>query len=103
MVIVGGDDVIPFFRYPDQSLLGQESGYVPPVRSDSVSEASLRNDFVLSQDAYGPRLSVSLRTSDFPVPGLAVGRLIETPAEIAGHDSTNTAAVNGIWPRATRW
>ena len=55
VVIVGGDDVIPFFRYPDQSLLGQESGYVPPVRSDSASEASLRKDFVLSQDAYGAR------------------------------------------------
>ena len=24
VVIVGGDDVIPFFRYPDQSLLGQD-------------------------------------------------------------------------------
>ena len=75
VVIVGGDDVIPFFRYPDQSLLGQESGYVPPVRSDSASEASLRNDFVLSQDAYGAQTLVSLRTSEFPVPGLAVGRL----------------------------
>ena len=28
--------------------------------------------------------SVSLRTSNFPVPGLAVGRLVETPSEIAG-------------------
>ncbi len=84
VVIIGDDGVIPFFRYPDQSLLGQESGYVPPVRSDSASEASLRKDFVLSQDAYGAETLVSLRASDFPVPGLAVGRLIETPAEIAG-------------------
>ncbi len=84
VVIVGDDGVIPFFRYPDQSLLGQESGYVPPVRSDSTSEASLRGDFVLSQDAYGAGTLVSLRASEFPVPGLAVGRLIETPAEIAG-------------------
>ena len=84
VVIAGGDDAIPFFRYPDQSLLGQESGYVPPVRSDSASEASLRNDFVLSQDAYGAGTLVSLRASSFPVPGLAVGRLVETPAEIAG-------------------
>ncbi|MEO5885111.1 MAG: hypothetical protein ABIQ58_06310, partial [Candidatus Limnocylindrales bacterium] len=84
VVIVGGDNVIPFFRYPDQSLLGQESGYVPPVRSDSASEASLRRDFVLSQDAYGSGTEISLRTSEFPVPGLAVGRLIETPTEISG-------------------
>jgi hypothetical protein len=84
VVVVGGDGVIPFFRYPDQSLLGQESGYVPPVRSDSTSEASLRKDFVLSQDAYGAGTQISLRASEFPVPGLAVGRLVETPAEISG-------------------
>ena len=53
MTILGDDTVVPFFRYPDQSLLGQESGYFPPTKSDSISEASLRRDYVLSQDAYG--------------------------------------------------
>ena len=51
VVIAGGDDVIPFFRYPDQTMLGQESDYVPPVTG--TSDASLRGNFVLSQDAYG--------------------------------------------------
>ena len=69
VVIVGNDDAIPFFRSPDQSSLGQESGYVPPVESNSPSEASLRLDYVLSQDGYGATTSISLRTSDFPVPG----------------------------------
>ena len=95
VVVVGGDTVVPFFRYPDQSLLGQESGYVPPVKSDSISEAALRNDFVLSQDAYGSGVSVSLRTSNFPVPGLAVGRLVETPTEISGMLTAYTS-VNGV-------
>jgi hypothetical protein len=95
VVVVGGDTVIPFFRYPDQSLLGQESGYVPPVKSDSISEAALRKDFVLSQDAYGSGVSVSLRTSNFPVPGLAVGRLVETPAEIGGMLTAYTS-VGGV-------
>jgi len=84
VVIAGNDATIPFFRYPDQSLLGQESGYVPPVNDNTISQGSLRNDFVLSQDAYGSGLQVSVRTSDYPVPGLAVGRLIEKPEEIAG-------------------
>ena len=39
---------------------------------------------MLSQDAYGAETLISLRTSAFPVPDLAVGRLVETPAEIAG-------------------
>ncbi len=84
VVIVGNDDTIPFFRSPDTSGLGDESGYVPPVQSNSASEASLRLDFVLSQDAYGSKTSIALPVSDFPVPGLAVGRLVESPIEIAG-------------------
>jgi choice-of-anchor C domain-containing protein len=82
VVIAGNDNVIPFFRYPDESLLGQESAYVPPVRSATASDASLRQDFVLSQDAYGSSTSISMRGIDFPVPGLAVGRLVETSAEM---------------------
>src|SRR4029079_11510248 len=82
--IAGNDGAIPFFRYPDESLLGQESGYFPPLASTSASEASLRRDFVLGQDAYGSRQQISLLTADFPIPGLAVGRLVETPADMAG-------------------
>ena len=84
MTILGDDTVVPFFRYPDQSLLGQESGYFPPTESNSISEASLRRDYVLSQDAYGAGTTVDIRTTAFPIPDLAVGRLVETPAEIAG-------------------
>ena len=36
VTIVGGDNVIPFFRSPDESLLGQESGYFPPVGSTTA-------------------------------------------------------------------
>ena len=83
-MIVGGDDVIPFFRSPDESLLGQESGYFPPVGSTTASESSLRLDYVLSQDAYGSKTGISLRSTTFPVPDLAVGRLVETAAEATG-------------------
>ena len=84
VVIAGNDDAVAFFRYPDQSRLGEEANYVPPVKPDSASEASLRLNYMLSQDAYGAGTRISLRSSDYPVPGLAVGRLVETPAEIAG-------------------
>ena len=52
-VIIGGDDVIPFFRHPDQALLAGEVNYVPPVRDSTTSQASLRQNYVLSQDDYG--------------------------------------------------
>jgi hypothetical protein len=101
VVIVGNDDAIPFFRTPDEGGLGEESGYVPPVESNSPSEASLRRDYVLGQDGYGSTTSLSLRTYDFPVPGLAVGRLVETPLEIGGLLDAYTNASGVVAPKSS--
>ena len=54
---------------------------MPPVNSSSASEASLRLNYILGQDAYGASTEVSLRATEFPIPDLAVGRLVETAAE----------------------
>ena len=84
IVLIGSDDVIPFFRHPDQALLASERNYVPPVRDSSASQASLRLGYVLSQDDYGAAIELDQKITTFPVPDLAVGRLVETPAEIIG-------------------
>ena len=57
---------------------------MPPVGPTTPSEASLRSDYVLGQDEYGSAVSVSLGVYDFPIPDLAVGRLVETAAEASG-------------------
>ena len=80
IVLVGSDDVIPFFRHLDQALLASERNYVPPVRDSSASQASLRLGYVLSQDDYGAAIELDQKVTTFPVPDLAVGRLVETPA-----------------------
>ncbi len=83
VVLVGNDDVVPFFRYPDLSGLGTESQFDPGLASDNnTSAGSLSNDQVLSQDAYGSDTSVTVSGSTIPIPELGVGRLVETPAEI---------------------
>ncbi|HUK45575.1 MAG TPA: hypothetical protein VLV28_09785 [Gaiellaceae bacterium] len=84
IVVIGNDHEIPFFRYPDASGLGTESNYVPPVADGSPSQASLRLDYVLSQDAYGAQTTLHINGLDLPVPDLPVGRLVETPGEISG-------------------
>ena len=103
VVIVGGDSAIPFFRYPDQSLLGQESGYVPPVDSNSASEASLRRDFVLGQDAYGAGTQVL--AAHEPLPGARTRR--RPPRRVAGRhrpdSSTPTSKRAASSSRARRW
>jgi hypothetical protein len=84
VVLVGDDSVIPFFRYPDEALLGPERNYIPPVKDLTSSQASLRLDYVLGQDAYGAQCNFSLKSSQLPLPDLAVGRLVQTPAEVMG-------------------
>ena len=98
VVLVGGDATIPFFRYPDQNELGPEKDYIPPVAPTSPSEASLRSDYVLGQDEYGSRVSLSLGMYNFPIPDLAVGRLVETATEASGMIDAYTATDE--WRRA---
>ena len=83
VVIIGDDSVVPFFRYADAAGLGPESDYSPPVSTDTASEASLKGNYVLSQDAYGSRIDLSLKGAELPLPELPVGRLVEDPADIA--------------------
>ncbi|MBI3745680.1 MAG: choice-of-anchor C family protein [Chloroflexi bacterium] len=92
VVLVGGDNVIPFFRYPDEALLAPEGGYIPPVLDSSASQASLQLNYVLSQDAYGAGIQINQNANTFPVPNLAVGRLVETAAEAT---TVLTAYLNG--------
>ena len=102
VVVVGGDSVIPFYRYPDPSLLGNETLYSPPVLDASASQAALRLGYILNQDYYGSSSTVLLHGNQFPVPGLAVGRLVETPAEIAGMLDAYSGLANGVVPTPTR-
>jgi hypothetical protein len=82
IVLAGSDGQIPFFRYPDQTLLGPELNYDPPMQDETQSKAALALNYVLGQDQYGARTVLSLNSGEFPVPDLAVGRLVETPLEM---------------------
>jgi CSLREA domain-containing protein len=81
VVIVGNDNVIPFFRHPDQALLANEKNYVPPVSDRTASQASLKLGYVLSQDRYGASVEISHKDEALPIPDLAVGRLVENAAD----------------------
>jgi CSLREA domain-containing protein len=96
VVIAGGDATIPFFRTPDRALLAVESNYIPPVFNFTPSQASLKLDYVLSQDAYGSTYDVSYKSHFIPVPDLAVGRLVETPADMMTMLDAYLATPNGV-------
>jgi len=98
VVLAGSDRQIPFFRYPDQGLLGPEQDYDPPVADGTQSQSSLRLNYVLGQDEYGSDINVLLGDSRFPIPKLAVGRLVENALEmtrvIDGYLSTASGVVD---------
>jgi hypothetical protein len=99
VVPVGSDNAVPFFRYPDTSGLGPESDYVPPVLDSSASQASLRRNYVLSQDAYGSQTKITLRQSSVPVPDLAVGRLGETASAVSTMLDAYLGLSGGVAPQ----
>ncbi|MGE3309576.1 MAG: hypothetical protein AB7O66_06355 [Limisphaerales bacterium] len=98
VVLVGGDGVIPFFRQPDEALLGPEEDYIPPVFEFSTSQASLRNNYFLSQDRYGSRCEISRKLSRIPLPDLAVGRLVESATEITTLIDAYLENAGGVLP-----
>src|SRR5262249_11887924 len=67
VVLAGGDDVIPFFRYPDQTEVDPESSYVPPVKDQTPAQAALQRRYILSQDAYGAFDELTLGEMRFPL------------------------------------
>ncbi len=95
ILLVGTDNEIPFFRYPDQAGLASEADYIPPVKDGSASEASLRQSQVLGQDEYGAQYQASRSGYSVPVPQLAVSRLVRTVEQISGMLDAYIA-VNGV-------
>ena len=95
---MGNARVIPFFGYPDAAHVSPASEFEPPVLDSSLSEANLRLNYLLSQDAYGARLEISLRDRTLPIPELAVGRLVETAVEASAVISAYLGTANGVAP-----
>jgi hypothetical protein len=96
VVIVGNDDVIAFYRYPDNALLANEKDFWPPVKDDTASQASLRLGYVLGQDFYGASQTVEIKNTSLPIPDLAVGRLVETAPDVTGMLDAYLLTINGV-------
>ncbi|MCB8926393.1 MAG: CSLREA domain-containing protein [Ardenticatenaceae bacterium] len=96
IVIIGNDDVIPFFRHPDQALLANERNYVPPVLDNTSSQASLKLGYVLGQDRYGATVELSSKSDTLPIPDLAVGRLVETPDQVVTMLDAYLSTADGV-------
>ena len=107
VVLVGNDDQLPFARIRDATVYSNERDYAVEVGDvSSPLTSALALGFVLSDDPYGDARPIAVGTRELFVPERAVGRLVETPAEIVkalenyvtfrGHlDPTTTALSTG--------
>ncbi|HMQ32665.1 MAG TPA: peptidase, partial [Chloroflexaceae bacterium] len=93
VVLVGGDEVIPFYRLPDLTEIANEAEYADYLRSISGNGivgantplgAALRFRMLLTDAPYGAGRPYRFYGFPFFVPRLAVGRLVETPDELFG-------------------
>ena len=83
LVIVGGDQVIPFARLDDFTVTaGNEMGYASTFAINTDLFSTLNAGQMLSDDPYGDVNPVPYLNRQLYIPELSVGRLIETPAEI---------------------
>ncbi len=82
VVLLGPDNTLPFYRYPDVAGQANEKTYSPPVKPLGSLDAALQSGLVLGQDEYGSTAKITRNDYAFPLPGASVGRLIETAPEI---------------------
>ena len=82
LVLVGGDDALPFWRLDDLTTLSTENGYAETFPSSSALGGSLAAAKMLSDDPYGTTEPVPFFNQQLDVPDLVTGRLVETPANI---------------------
>jgi Tol biopolymer transport system component len=84
-VIVGGDDQIPFGRVPDETLIANESTYVQSLGGpNNQYKGAFGHGFLMTDDVYAEKAAPQLFGHELFVPDQAIGRVLETPAEIVG-------------------
>jgi hypothetical protein len=84
VVIVGGDDQIPFFRVNDQGVVANEREYRSTFTGNNPLVASLSAGMVLTDAPYTDANPLYVPEGDREVfiPQLPTGRLVDQPAEI---------------------
>ena len=91
VLIVGDDRVLPFARITipaaaDPAWVGEQDYRdgegLPYLATDSPTGYALNENYTLSDDFYGTQTPIDLGGRSFHLPDVAVGRLVESPAQM---------------------
>ncbi|RNL80810.1 Ig-like domain-containing protein, partial [Nocardioides marmorisolisilvae] len=95
VVLVGGDDAVPFARVPDRTEVANESGYASTFSdSGNALYATFATSNVQTDNAYVDRSPYAFGDRTLYVPDTTIGRLVESPGEI-GDQLTDFETANG--------
>ncbi len=83
IVLIGADDQIPFARVVDAVPAHNESEYAIEFDGTSPLSAALSLGYVLSDNPYATATPIAVGPRELFVPELSVGRLVESPTDIA--------------------
>lgn len=82
LLLIGDDRVLPFYRLPDRTIETPEKTYAE-VNEKHPTGAALRGNYYLTDDFYATdKPTITSAGTVLYIPDLAVGRLIETPADM---------------------
>jgi CSLREA domain-containing protein len=101
VVIVGADEQIPQFRVPDEVYLSNEHTYASEVGdlSDPLG-AALDASMLFTDDPYGDPTPLEANGRHIFITEVALGRLVERPADIV-QSLDNFTTYNGLLDPAT--
>jgi CSLREA domain-containing protein len=83
VVLVGGDDLVPHARIDDATTYANESQHAGTFRQADQYLGSFANAKLLTDNPYGTVRPIRFFNRHLYLPELRVGRLVETPADIA--------------------
>ena len=85
VVIVGTDEILPFFRVPDELYLANEWEYAERAHLErGALHAALEQGYVLTDDFYVSMNPRPWKGRELYLPDYAIGRLVESPDEVIG-------------------
>ena len=105
VTLVGGDEQVPMARVPDLTSSVNERTFAASDTglggADNPFTAAQKAGYLLSDDPYGTLQAVPWLGRSLYVPQLAVGRLVETPAQILGQLDQFAAAGGVVAPTSS--